>query len=99
MAMKGTTARTSWNAPCAPRGALFAHHGHPDAEPGPPWRPWKTSAATTTLQWWASVGIAGGIHDDHARIGNVIASTDAVTYENRKLNPQDTRRRGEHRQV
>lgn len=48
---------------------------------------------------WALVGIAGGIHDDHARIGNVIVSTDVVYYENRKINPQDTRRRGEHRQA
>jgi adenosylhomocysteine nucleosidase len=48
---------------------------------------------------WALVGIAGGIHDDHARIGNVIVSTDVVYYEHRKINPQDTRRRGEHRQA
>jgi adenosylhomocysteine nucleosidase len=48
---------------------------------------------------WALVGIAGGIHDDHARIGNVIVSTDVVYYENRKINPRDTRRRGEHRQA
>ncbi|GLP68889.1 hypothetical protein TUSST3_55120 [Streptomyces sp. TUS-ST3] len=48
---------------------------------------------------WALVGIAGGLHDDHARIGNVIVSTDVVYYENRKINPQDTRRRGEHRQA
>ncbi|MFE9454578.1 hypothetical protein [Streptomyces sp. NPDC006739] len=48
---------------------------------------------------WALVGIAGGIHDDHAHIGNVIVSTDVVYYENRKINPQETRRRGEHRQA
>jgi adenosylhomocysteine nucleosidase len=49
---------------------------------------------------WALVGIAGGIHDDHARIGNVIVSTDVVYYESRKINPRgDTRRRGEHRQA
>ncbi|MGC0344412.1 hypothetical protein [Streptomyces sp. SLBN-8D4] len=48
---------------------------------------------------WALAGIAGGIHDDHARIGNVIVSTDVVYYENRKINPHDTRRRGEHRQA
>jgi adenosylhomocysteine nucleosidase len=49
---------------------------------------------------WALVGIGGGIHDDHARIGNVIVSTDVVYYENRKINPRgDTRRRGEHRQA
>jgi adenosylhomocysteine nucleosidase len=49
---------------------------------------------------WALVGIAGGIHDDHARIGNVIVSTDIVYYEHRKINPRgDTRRRGEHRQA
>ncbi|MFF7445818.1 MULTISPECIES: hypothetical protein [unclassified Streptomyces] len=49
---------------------------------------------------WALVGIAGGIHDDHARIGNVIVSTDVVYYENRSVNPRgDIRRRGEHRQA
>ncbi|MEW2810952.1 hypothetical protein AB0929_28275 [Streptomyces massasporeus] len=49
---------------------------------------------------WALVGIGGGIHDDHARIGNVIVSTDVVYYESRKINPLgDTRRRGEHRQA
>ncbi|MFE4755398.1 hypothetical protein ACFRIB_35020 [Streptomyces mirabilis] len=49
---------------------------------------------------WALVGIAGGIHDAHARIGNVIVSTDVVYYESRKINPRgDTRRRGEHRQA
>jgi adenosylhomocysteine nucleosidase len=49
---------------------------------------------------WALVGIGGGIHDDHARIGNVIVSTDVVYYESRKINPRgDTRRRGEHRQA
>ncbi len=49
---------------------------------------------------WALVGIAGGIHNDHARIGNVIVSTDIVYYDNRKINPGgDTRRRGEHRQA
>lgn len=49
---------------------------------------------------WALVGIGGGIHDDHARIGNVIVSTDVVYYESRKINPMgDTRRRGEHRQA
>ncbi|MGV9881451.1 5'-methylthioadenosine/S-adenosylhomocysteine nucleosidase family protein [Streptomyces sp. NPDC003006] len=48
---------------------------------------------------WALVGVAGGIHDKHARIGNVIVSTDIVYYENRKINPRgDVRRRGEHRQ-
>ncbi|WP_030568285.1 5'-methylthioadenosine/S-adenosylhomocysteine nucleosidase family protein [Streptomyces aureocirculatus] len=49
---------------------------------------------------WALVGVGGGIHDDHARIGNVIVSTDIVYYENRKINPRgDVRRRGEHRQA
>ncbi|MFE6199123.1 hypothetical protein [Streptomyces sp. NPDC057838] len=48
----------------------------------------------------ALVGIGGGIHDTHARIGNVIVSTDVVYYESRKINPRgDTRRRGEHRQA
>ncbi|MEU3105545.1 phosphorylase family protein [Streptomyces griseoflavus] len=49
---------------------------------------------------WALVGVGGGIHDDHARIGNVIISTDVVYYESRKINHRgDTRRRGEHRQA
>ncbi|MFF2957172.1 hypothetical protein ACFVVU_38265 [Kitasatospora sp. NPDC057965] len=49
---------------------------------------------------WALVGVGGGIHDEHARIGNVIVSTDIVYYENRKINPQgNVRRRGEHRQA
>ncbi|MGW7514507.1 5'-methylthioadenosine/S-adenosylhomocysteine nucleosidase family protein [Streptomyces sp. NPDC054796] len=49
---------------------------------------------------WALVGVGGGIHDEHARIGNVIVSTDVVYYENRKINPrEDVRRRGEHRQA
>ncbi|MFI2235890.1 phosphorylase family protein [Streptomyces chrestomyceticus] len=49
---------------------------------------------------WALVGVGGGIHDEHARIGNVIVSTDIVYYENRKINPHgDVRRRGEHRQA
>lgn len=48
---------------------------------------------------WALVGIAGGIHDDHARIGNVIVATDIVYYENRKINPEGDTRRGEHRQA
>ncbi|MFE0425049.1 hypothetical protein [Streptomyces sp. NPDC058953] len=49
---------------------------------------------------WAMVGVGGGIHDQHARIGNVIVSTDVVYYENRKINPRgDVRRRGEHRQA
>ncbi|MEY9841177.1 hypothetical protein [Streptacidiphilus sp. EB103A] len=51
-------------------------------------------------QLWALVGVGGGIHDEHARIGNVIVSTDIVYYENRKINPLgDVRRRGEHRQA
>lgn len=49
---------------------------------------------------WALVGVGGGIHDDHARIGNVIVSTEVVYYENRKINPRgDVHRRGEHRQA
>ncbi|MFF6904816.1 hypothetical protein ACFY9Q_02620 [Streptomyces sp. NPDC012389] len=49
---------------------------------------------------WALVGVGGGIHDDYARIGNVIVSTEVVYYENRKVNPLgDVRRRGEHRQA
>ncbi|MFR9754966.1 hypothetical protein [Streptomyces sp. TR06-5] len=49
---------------------------------------------------WALVGVGGGIHDQHARIGNVIVSTEVVYYENRKINPLgDVRRRGEHRQA
>ncbi|MBV7671547.1 5'-methylthioadenosine/S-adenosylhomocysteine nucleosidase [Streptomyces halstedii] len=49
---------------------------------------------------WALVGVGGGIHDQHARIGNVIVSTEIVYYENRKINPLgDVRRRGEHRQA
>ncbi|MEU0807449.1 hypothetical protein [Streptomyces sp. NPDC005970] len=49
---------------------------------------------------WALVGVGGGIHDNHARVGNVIVSTDIVYYENRKINPRgDVRRRGEHRQA
>lgn len=49
---------------------------------------------------WALVGVGGGIHKEHARIGNVIVSTDVVYYENRKINPHgDIRRRGEHRQA
>lgn len=51
-------------------------------------------------QLWALVGVGGGIHSDHARIGNVIVSTEIVYYENRKINPHgDVRRRGEHRQA
>nr|WP_202520150.1 hypothetical protein [Streptomyces sp. SID1034] len=49
---------------------------------------------------WALVGVGGGIHDEHARIGNVVVATDVVYYENRKINPRgDVRRRGEHRQA
>ncbi|SCK58218.1 adenosylhomocysteine nucleosidase [Streptomyces sp. WMMB 714] len=49
---------------------------------------------------WALVGVGGGIHDEHADIGNVIISTDVVYYENRKINPHgDVRHRGEHRQA
>ncbi|CAM5608909.1 5'-methylthioadenosine/S-adenosylhomocysteine nucleosidase [Streptomyces avidinii] len=49
---------------------------------------------------WALVGVGGGLHDEHARIGNVIVSTEVVYYENRKINPLgDVRRRGEHRQA
>ncbi len=49
---------------------------------------------------WALVGVGGGIHAEHARIGNVIVSTEVVYYENRKVNPLgDVRRRGEHRQA
>ncbi len=49
---------------------------------------------------WALVGVGGGIHNEHARIGNVIVSTEVVYYENRKINPLgDIRRRGEHRQA
>ncbi|OEV08348.1 hypothetical protein [Streptomyces nanshensis] len=49
---------------------------------------------------WALVGVGGGIHTEHAGIGNVIVSTDVVYYENRKINPNgDVRRRGEHRQA
>ncbi|MCB5163557.1 hypothetical protein LG634_01665 [Streptomyces bambusae] len=49
---------------------------------------------------WVLVGVGGGIHDEHARIGNVIVSTEVVYYENRKINPLgDVRRRGEHRQA
>ncbi|MFF3214926.1 hypothetical protein ACFYYB_30335 [Streptomyces sp. NPDC002886] len=52
-----------------------------------------------TPRLWALVGVGGGIHE-HARIGNVIVSTDVVYYENRKINPLgDVRRRGEHRQA
>lgn len=49
---------------------------------------------------WAMVGVGGGLDTEHARIGNVIVSTDIVYYENRKINPRgDIRRRGEHRQA
>lgn len=49
---------------------------------------------------WALVGVGGGIHDQHARIGNVIVSTEIVYYENRKINPLGkVHRRGEHRQA
>lgn len=49
---------------------------------------------------WALVGVGGGIHDEHARVGNVIVSTDVVYYENRKINGGgEVRRRGEHRQA
>ncbi|MFF2061046.1 hypothetical protein ACFVWZ_04440 [Streptomyces sp. NPDC058200] len=49
---------------------------------------------------WALVGVGGGIHDEHARIGNVIVSTDIVYYENRKIQGGgEVRRRGEHRQA
>ncbi|MGW1974624.1 5'-methylthioadenosine/S-adenosylhomocysteine nucleosidase family protein [Streptomyces sp. NPDC001889] len=49
---------------------------------------------------WALVGVGGGLHAEHARIGNIIVSTDIVYYENRKINPRgDVRRRGEHRQA
>ncbi|MFD7261401.1 hypothetical protein [Streptomyces sp. NPDC059874] len=49
---------------------------------------------------WALVGVGGGVHNEHARIGNVIVSTEVVYYENRKINPLgDVRRRGEHRQA
>lgn len=48
----------------------------------------------------ALVGVGGGIHNGHARIGNVIVATDVVYYENRKLNPGgEVRHRGEHRQA
>ncbi|MFJ1790905.1 5'-methylthioadenosine/S-adenosylhomocysteine nucleosidase family protein [Kitasatospora griseola] len=48
----------------------------------------------------AVVGIGGGIHAEHARIGDVIVSTDVVYYENRKINPDgNVRHRGEHRQA
>ncbi|MFF3979643.1 5'-methylthioadenosine/S-adenosylhomocysteine nucleosidase family protein [Streptomyces sp. NPDC055808] len=53
-----------------------------------------------TPRLWALVGVGGGIHDQHARVGNVIVSTEIVYYENRKINPLgDVRRRGEHRQA
>ncbi|MFJ2893671.1 hypothetical protein ACIO87_02140 [Streptomyces sp. NPDC087218] len=53
-----------------------------------------------TPRLWALVGVGGGIHDEHAQIGNVIVSTEVVYYENRKINPLgDIRRRGEHRQA
>ncbi|MFJ3698360.1 hypothetical protein ACIPW9_30325 [Streptomyces sp. NPDC090052] len=49
---------------------------------------------------WALVGVGGGIHDEYARIGNVIVSTDVVYYETRKINPLgNVQRRGEHRQA
>ncbi|MET3982536.1 hypothetical protein [Streptomyces sp. PvR034] len=49
---------------------------------------------------WALVGVGGGIHDEHARIGNVIVSTEVVYYENRKVHPLGgVSRRGEHRQA
>ncbi|MFE9427184.1 hypothetical protein ACFYNO_29925 [Kitasatospora sp. NPDC006697] len=48
---------------------------------------------------WVLIGVGGGLHREHARIGNVIVSTEVVYYENRKINPNgDVRRRGEHRQ-
>ncbi|MEU5126349.1 hypothetical protein J7W19_24690 [Streptomyces mobaraensis NBRC 13819 = DSM 40847] len=51
-------------------------------------------------RFWVLVGVGGGIHDEYARVGNVIVSTDIVYYENRKINPHgDVRRRGEHRQA
>ncbi len=53
-----------------------------------------------TPRLWALVGVGGGIHAEHARIGNVIVSTEVVYYENRKINPRgEVRRRGEHRQA
>ncbi|WP_079035652.1 hypothetical protein [Streptomyces albus] len=49
---------------------------------------------------WVLVGVGGGIHDEYARVGNVIVSTEIIYYENRKINGHGSiRRRGEHRQA
>ncbi|WP_258037413.1 hypothetical protein [Streptomyces sp. SM14] len=48
----------------------------------------------------ALVGVAGGVHEEQARIGNVVVSTSVVYYENRRVGPGgDVRRRGEHREA
>ncbi|UCM91269.1 5'-methylthioadenosine/S-adenosylhomocysteine nucleosidase family protein [Streptomyces marincola] len=49
---------------------------------------------------WVLVGVGGGIHDEYARIGNVIVSTRVVYYEQRKINPLgNVQRRGEEREA
>ncbi|WP_017599858.1 5'-methylthioadenosine/S-adenosylhomocysteine nucleosidase family protein [Nocardiopsis lucentensis] len=49
---------------------------------------------------WILVGIGGGLHPEHARIGNVIVSTRVVYYDSRKITDGDeTQRRGEERQA
>ncbi|MGW9348654.1 5'-methylthioadenosine/S-adenosylhomocysteine nucleosidase family protein [Nocardiopsis flavescens] len=47
---------------------------------------------------WVLVGIGGGVHSGHARIGNVIVSTRIVYYDARKITAGDrVQRRGEER--
>jgi adenosylhomocysteine nucleosidase len=49
---------------------------------------------------WVLAGVAGGIHQEYARIGNVIVSTRVVYYDQRKINPSDqVQHRGEEREA
>ncbi|MEV6819386.1 hypothetical protein AB0M72_11560 [Nocardiopsis dassonvillei] len=49
---------------------------------------------------WILVGIGGGLHPEHARIGNVIVSTRVVYYESRKIQAGGrVQPRGEERQA
>ncbi|MFE9247117.1 hypothetical protein [Nocardiopsis sp. NPDC006938] len=49
---------------------------------------------------WILVGIGGGLHREHARIGNVIVSTRVVYYDSRKIRAGgDVQPRGEERQA
>ncbi|WP_017613354.1 5'-methylthioadenosine/S-adenosylhomocysteine nucleosidase family protein [Nocardiopsis salina] len=49
---------------------------------------------------WLLVGIGGGLHPEHARIGNVVVSTRVVYYDSRKITEGDqVQPRGEERQA